>query len=174
MKEVSSKAIMLQHVFDAKHAHKDWVKKADRLVNGLDGYKGEKVPMEVDKTFIPLESSRCHFGQWFNAYGIHLAKFHTIGKFIRRIEEHHNAVHEIYSKIYTIFFVLPEQRTKLHKMITLNSKKVSEIEREKAKIHLEYLKKSSKELLEVLDVLEEKIKSLDYNALQIIEKWYIK
>jgi len=165
-KEISNKANMLQHIYAAKRAHKEWVRKADSLVNGLDGYQGKKVPLNVDKTFIPLDSSSCQFGQWFDTYARQLSTFDSIGRFINRIEEHHNALHETYSKIYEIFFVLPEKRSLLHKLITMNSKKVSDLEREKAKIHLEYLKKSSKELLEVLEILEDKITALDYNDLR--------
>ena len=165
-KEVSNKATMLQHIYNAKRAHKEWVRKADRLVNGLDGYQGKKVSLNVDKTFIPLDSSSCQFGQWFDTYAQQLAKFDSIGRFINRIEEHHNALHTTYSHIYSIFFVLPEKRSILHKIVTFNSKKVSESERDKARIHLEYLKKSSKELIEVLEILEDKIKALDYNELR--------
>ena len=95
-----------------------------------------------------------------------LAKFKSIGRFINRIEQHHNALHETYAKIYTIFFVIPEKRSMIHKIFTMNSKKVSEAEREKAKIHLEYLKKSSQELIEVLEILEDKITALDYSKLR--------
>ena len=165
-KEVSNKATMLQNIYDAKRAHKEWVRKADRLVNGLDGYQGKKVDFNVDETFIPLDSSTCKFGKWFDTYAIHLAKFNSIGRFINRIEEHHNALHTTYSHIYSIFFVLPQKRSLLHKIMTLNSKKVSESEREKAKIHLSYLQNSSKELLEVLQILEDRIKALDYNELR--------
>ena len=157
---------MLQNIYDAKRAHKAWVNKADKLVNGLDGYQGQKVSLNVDKTYIPLDSSSCEFGKWFNFYALHLSKFDSIGNFVDRVEEHHDALHETYSHIYTIFFVTPEKRSLLHKIFTLNSKKVSDIDREKAKIHLEYLKGSSKELLEVLEILENRIKSLDYNALR--------
>lgn len=165
-KELSSKATMLQNIYDAKRAHKEWVRKADRLVNGLDGYQGKKVDLNVDKTFIPLDSSSCQFGQWFDAYAIHLAKFDSIGRFIKRVEEHHNRLHETYENIYSIFFIMPEKRSLLHKIITMNSKKISEDEREKAKIHLKYLHNSSNELLEVLGVLEDKIKALNYVELR--------
>jgi hypothetical protein len=166
-RNLSNKAIMLQHVFDARRAHKEWVNKATKLVYGMDGYKGQKVELNVDKSYIPLDSSHCEFGKWFENFAIHLASFDTIGKFIHRIEEHHNAVHKTYEKIYYIFFVKPEKRSILHKIITFNRQKVSELDKEKAKIHLEYMQKSSKELLAVLDILEEKIRSLDYNQLRI-------
>jgi len=164
-RDISNKAIMLQKIYDAKRAHKEWVNKADKLVNGIHSYKGGKVDLDVDETFIPLDSSSCTFGQWFNNYAIHLSKFKSIGRFIHRIEEHHDALHETYLKIYTIFFVIPKQRSLLQRLLTFNQKKVSDLDREKAKIHLDYLKKSSKELLEVLEILEDKIKALDYNEL---------
>jgi len=165
-KEMTNKAVMLQNIYNAKRAHKAWVNKADKLVTGIDGYQGKKVDLDVDKTFIPLDSSACEFGKWFNTYSLHLSHFESIGRFVDRIEEHHDALHDTYSKIYAIFFVIPQQRSFLHKVLTMNSKKVSDLEREKAKIHLEYLKKSSNELLEVLEILENRIKALDYNELR--------
>ena len=166
-KEVSNKALMLQNIYNAKRAHKEWVTKADKLVNGFDGFQGKKVDVNVDKSFIPLDSSECKFGKWFDTYAIELSKYDSIGRFMNRIEEHHNALHETYSHIYSVFFVIPEKRSLLHKILTFNSKKVSKDEREKAKIHLDYLKRSSTELLEVLEVLEDKIKALDYNELRL-------
>ena len=165
-KELTNKTYMLENIHHAKNAHKSWVSKVTKLVYGLDDYQGKRVNLNVDKSFISLESSSSEFGQWFYTYGQYLSKFDSIGRFINRIEEHHNAVHESYAHIYTIFFVEPEQRSLLHKMLTINSKQLSEIEREKAKIHLKYLKKFSKELLEVLEILEKKIKALDYNELR--------
>ena len=157
---------MIQHIYDAKRAHQDWVKKADRLVNGLNGYQGKQVDLNVDKSFLPLDSSSCSFGKWFHDFAVHLSKFDSIGRFIHRIEEHHNTLHETYEKIYFIFFVKPEQKSFLKKILTFNTKKVSELDREKAKIHLEYLKRSSRELLEVLQILEDKIRALDYTELR--------
>ena len=165
-KEVSNKATMLQNIYNAKRAHQEWVRKADRLVNGLDGYKGKKVKFNVDKTFIPLDSSSCKFGQWFDTYAVHLAKFDSVGEFINTIEQHHNTLHDTYAHIYSIFFIIPEKRSLLHKILTINSKKVSTSEKEKAKIHLDYLKLSSQELLNSLEILEDKIKALDYNDLR--------
>jgi hypothetical protein len=165
MRALSSKASILQHISDARMAHKDWVTKAEKLVNGLDGFRGQKVEYKVDKTFIPLSSSECQFGLWFNAHTEHLAKIENIGRFVNRIEEHHNQLHKTYSDIYSIFFEKPQKRSLLHKIFTFNSKKVSESERERAKIHFIYLKRSSSELLEVLEVLEDKVKELENTEL---------
>ena len=168
-KELTNKAIMLQNLYNAKRAHKAWINKVDKLVNGIDGYQGKKVALTVDSTFITLDSATSEFGIWFNTYGIHLSKFGTIGRFVDRIEEHHEALHNTYTNIYTIFFVKPQKRSLIHKVLTLNSKKVSNMERKKAKIHLTYLKKYSQELLEVLEILQDKIKALDYNELRTFD-----
>jgi len=169
--KISNKAAMLTAIYDAKRAHKEWVRKADRLVHGLDGYQGKKVDLNPDKSFIPLDSSSCAFGLWFDTYAEPLSKFKSIGRFMKRIEEHHNALHDTYAHIYSIFFVLPKKRSLIHKIVTFNSKKATEEEREKACIHFKYLQKYSSELLEVLEVLEEKIKALDYNELRESVKW---
>ena len=157
---------MIQQIQDAKLSHKNWVKKADQLVNGLNGYQGKKVYLDVDKTFVPLDSSSCEFGEWFDNFAIHLSKFDSIGSFVERIKVHHEAVHETYEKIYFIFFVKPEQKSFIKKVLTPKSEKISELDREKAQIHLEYLKQSSQELLEVLGILKDKIVSLEYIDLQ--------
>lgn len=166
MEELTTKASILQHIYNAKRAHQEWVRKADRLVNGLDGYQGKKVDLNVDKTYIPLDASSCEFGKWFNSHSFHLGSIPSIGKFITRIDEHHIQLHKTYENIYTLFFVMPENRSFVHKLVTFNSKKVSKEERNQAKIHLGYLKHSSTELLEVLEILEEKVRNLDYNELK--------
>jgi len=93
-KDLSNKGAILQNIYNAKRAHKDWVNKAEKLVNGLDGYQGKKVEFNVDKTFIPLDSDSCQFGLWFNTYSEGLSRFKSVGKFINRIEEHHRALHD--------------------------------------------------------------------------------
>jgi hypothetical protein len=163
--ELANKSILLYQIHNARRAHQEWVKKAEKLVNGLDGYRGRKVPLNVDKTFIPLDSNRCEFGQWFNSYALFLSKFDLLKQQIEKIDEYHNAIHDAYFHIYTIFFITPYRRPLIQRIFTLNSKKVTELEREKAKIHLEYLKTSSVELLNALVTLEALIKGLDHHEL---------
>lgn len=159
--ETLNKSVILKQIWDARRAHKEWVKKADRLVNGIDGFRGKKVAIDVDKNFIPLDSSSCVFGKWWNRYSFSISQLKGIDNISNRIEEHHDRLHDTYASIYHIFFVLPEKRSLLHKIVTFNKKEVTESEREQAKIHFEYLMHSSSELLEVLQVLEDRIQSLD-------------
>lgn len=164
---ISNKAHILQSIYNAKRAHKEWVKRADKLVNGYNGYQGKQVDIKVDKSFIPLDSNSCEFGQWFHNEAKILSKVDIVGSLIQSVEEYHEVLHESYSHIYTIFFVSTQQRSFLHKIVTFNSKKVSESEREKAKTYFKSLKKSSSELIAVLGVLEDKIKALDYMHFKI-------
>jgi len=159
------KASILKQIWDARRAHKEWVKKADRLVNGINGFRGEKVIIETDKNYIPLDSSSCAFGKWWNEYSFIISQLKGIDNIINRIEEHHDRLHDTYASIYHIFFVQPENRSLLRKIITLNKKNVTESERAQAKIHFEYLSHSSAELLEVLHVLEERIQQLDNSGI---------
>ena len=162
----SNKAYILQSIYSAKRAHKEWVKRADKLVNGYSGYQGKQVDLKIDKSYIPLHSDSCEFGQWFDKEAVKLAKFEIVGNFIERIEEHHEALHKTYAHIYNIFFLAPPKRSILQKFIQPNRKKISNVEREKAQIHFDYLKKSSSELIAVLEVLEDKIKALHYTDLE--------
>jgi len=156
-----NKSIILKQIWDARRAHKEWVKKADRLVNGIDGFRGEKVAIDVDKNYIPLDSSSCVFGRWWNDYSFTISQLKGIDNLSNRIEEHHDRLHDTYASIYHIFFVRPEKRSLLHRIITFNKKEVTESERDQAKIHFEYLMHSSSELLEVLQILEDRVQSLD-------------
>jgi len=145
-----TQATILQHISDAKKAHLRWVKRADHLIIGLP----------VDKEFIPLEATTCGFGLWVYGEGAKLRLVPSIDNLMNRIEHHHNDLHDAYMDIYKIFFIMPQQRSMLHKILTLNSKIVSSSEKEKAKAHFKYLKRSSEELLTVLDILEEKVRKM--------------
>ena len=154
-----TKTGILQQIQDAKTAHIRWGKRADHLVSGLP----------VDKDFIPLESTTCAFGQWFYHDGVKLRLVPSIDNLINRIEHHHNDLHDAYMDIYKIFFIMPTKRSLLQKIFTLNSKHVTPADKEKAKAHFKYLKRSSEELLAVLDILEEKVKALTYEELENIQ-----
>jgi len=145
-----SKATILQELSNAKIAHMRWVKRADHLISGLP----------VDKEFIPLESTTCGFGKWlYGTVGQKLRLEDEFKSIIEQIEFHHDNLHDVYGEIYKVFFVMPEQRSLLHKIITFNSKKVSEKEKSKAKEYFHSLQKSSTELIALLEKLELLVKS---------------
>jgi len=147
-----SKAMIIQELNNAKIAHMRWVKRADHLISGLP----------VDKEFIPLESTTCGFGKWlYGEVGQKLRLEEEFKSIIEQIEFHHDNLHDVYGEIYKIFFVMPEQRSLLHKIMTFNSKKVSDKEKAKAKDYFHSLQKSSTELIALLEKLEIRVKESD-------------
>lgn len=147
-----TRADILQETNKAKIAHKRWVKRADHLISGLP----------VDKEFIPLEPTSCGFGKWLYSQGSELRTFEATKFIVEEIEHHHDDLHDAYGEIYKIFFIVPENRSLLKKMLTFNSKKVSAKEIQKAKDYFRQLTRSSEELLGLIDKLEAASEHLTY------------
>jgi len=126
-----------------------WVKRADHLISGLP----------IAKEFIPLEATTCGFGRWL--YGDMGNKLRISDRFRNNIEQmefHHDNLHDAYSKIYRAYFVMPEKRSLLHRIATFNSKKVSAKEKDEAQQYFEQMKKSSEDLIVLLDRFEIEIR----------------
>ena len=151
-----TQASLLQHIHNAKKAHLHWVKRARHLVEGLP----------INKDFIPLEATSCHFGKWFYTEGMYLKNIESTRKLIQEIEIEHDKLHESYKNIYKIFFIIPEQKSLLQKFFLFNYHSISKNEQEKAKIYFKYLKRTSEELVDTLTHLEEKIKHLNHHELK--------
>lgn len=150
-----TKATILQEIAKSKIAHKRWVKRADHLISGLP----------IDKEFIPLEATSCAFGKWFYSQGTELRTIDATKHIIEEIEHHHDDLHTTYGEIYKLYYVVPENRSFLTKLLTFNSKKINEKEKEIAKIYFRQLEKSSDELLNLLDKLEEASTYITYEQL---------
>jgi hypothetical protein len=150
-----TRADILQETNKAKIAHKRWVKRADHLISGLP----------VDKEFIPLEPTTCGFGKWLYSQGTQLRTIEATKFIIEEIEHHHDDLHDIYGEIYKLYFVLPENRSFLHKLATFNSKKINKKEQEQAKAYFKQLKHSSEELLMLIEKLEKESEHITYQQL---------
>jgi len=150
-----TKAKILQELNSAKIAHERWVKRAEHLVDGLP----------VDQSFIPLDPTECGFGRWlYSDMGHRLRLLKEYKSLIEQIEFYHDKLHDIYRKIYKIYFVIPKERSLLHKIFTLNSKKPTASEQQTAQEYFSELKKSSMELKQLLTQMEnttKEIKSLE-------------
>jgi len=145
-----TKSHILQELSKAKVAHMRWVKRADHLISDLP----------VDKEFIPLEATTCGFGQWlYKGSGSELRSLEKFKYIIEQIEFHHDNLHELYSNIYKIYFVMPEKRSLLHKIVTFNSKTISAKEKGEAKKYFTLLKKSSEDLIELLDKFDQEARN---------------
>lgn len=71
-----------------------------------------------------------------------------------RFLEVHIQVHNYYREIYDIYFVMPEKRSLLHKIVTFSSKNVSTEDKEKAAEAYKLLEKTSAQLIELLEDLK--------------------
>jgi len=150
---------ILNEIKDAKKSHVLWVKNAESLVEKFVG----------EEDVAALRATTCDFGHWFYSKGMRLSKIASIGNIMNRIEAHHDELHDSYADIYHIYFIIPDERHFLKRVITLHSQKISLTEREMAKVHLRYLKRSSREILELLNILEHKVQGLEYTELAKIE-----
>ena len=144
------RSVILQELSDAKVAHMRWVKRADHLISDLP----------VDKEFIPLEATACGFAQWLYNAGSTLRTKENLKDLIEQIEFHHDNLHDTYRSIYKIYFIVPEHRSLLHKIMTFNSHDVSNAEKELAKEHYAMLKKSSEYLLALIDKFDIQIRKM--------------
>lgn len=157
---MSSKAIILQELSQAKIAHMRWVKRADHLISGLP----------VDKEFIPLDGDECTFGKNFlhGDVGRELRVMDLFKYKMEQIDFLHNNLHDSYTEIYKIYFVMPEKRSFLHKLTHFNSKEISEKEKKEAKKYFDLLEKTSTELLDVIDKLEIVVRETDLHTQKIV------
>ena len=151
------KKSIIQQLLNAKQAHMLWVKKANRLIlNSAD---------TTDS--IPFDSTECGLGIWISREGKQLRKISTLNKLIENIEIKHNKLHNIYLNIYQIFFMLPPQKSFLQKIFTFNYNRENEEVKEAARLHFADIKQSSEELLNLLIELENAIKSLSLESIDI-------
>jgi|GEM_PF-2535875 hypothetical protein len=162
-----NKAAMIQSIQDIKRSDKTWVKKADWLVNGIDGIRSQRSEIEADESFMPLSHKTNDFDKWFNENGVLLSGFKSIGHLMSRVKEQHDSLHEIYAHIYTLLVAEPKNRSLLQKVLSFNGKKIQPSEKNQARIHLEYLKKTYDEFVEVLEILETRVRALEYTELVV-------
>ena len=149
-------ASILQETNSAKIAHKRWVKRADHLISGLP----------VEKEFIPLEPTSCAFGQWFYSQGSQLRNLSSLAEVLGQIEKYHDELHDIYGRIYKIYFMMPQNRSLLHKILTFNSKDVTKDEQKEAESYYTLLEESSETLLFLVAQFETKVRELSYSDLE--------
>jgi len=148
-------ASILQETTRAKVAHARWVKRAEHLISGLP----------IEKDFIPLEATTCVFGQWFYSQGTRLRSIEKIAPIFDKIEKQHDKIHDIYGEIYKIYFVIPEKRGLLDRLLTFNSKEPTATQKEEAKVKYKLLKEISHTLILHIEELEKEAKTLNYEEL---------
>ncbi len=140
----------------ARQDHLDWVRRAKMLVEGL--------PVKEDS--IPISTSECAFGRWFDA---NIKKFLVLKHFhkvIDDIEEVHHALHKEYEFIYNVSFK-KEENGFLSKIFSKEKSMPSET-LEMLKGHLASLLVISEKLTKLLDTFSIQVRQLDQESIDKI------
>ena len=139
------KEYTLEKLRDAKKAHAKWVRRAKHLV--------ENLPVKED--MIPLDSTECAFGCWLYSEGMKYKSNHMTSHVLEAIEETHHQLHDIYLKIYRIYFVESKAGFFQRLLFIDNRKSISPQKQVEALKCCEELKKVSETLVKQLDTFEQ-------------------
>jgi len=140
----------LEKLRDAKKAHAKWVRRAKHLVENLP----------VTEEMIPLDSTECKFGCWLYEEGMKYKSHHMASHILEAIEETHHQLHDIYLKIYRIYFV-ESKAGFFQRLLFMDSRKsISPQKQLEALQCCEELKKVSDTLVRQLDTFEHALMGL--------------
>ncbi len=138
---------ILGHLRAAKAAHIKWVQKAKLLINGVD----------IQEDSIPVDSTECKFGKWFYSDGQILNSLsNNPMECMIKIEKLHFQLHDIYLKIFTIYFNKPKGGF-FSKLFGNKKKILTDQEIIDAKGYYDDLEQVSKELLDEINRLERRL-----------------
>ena len=142
-----NKADTLEQLRNAKKAHVKWVQRAKALIEGLP----------VEKEQIPVDCTACAFGEWFYSDA---QKLNAIPNMtcLKEIETQHFELHDIYMKIFKIYF--SDTGRSLFSKLLGTQKKITESEKEMAQEYFRQLKETSERLLEQIEKLERRLMAL--------------
>jgi len=135
----------LEAMHNARKSHQQQMDKISAVINGND----IESPTAVAYT-------KCAFGKWLYNEDNHVKK--TIGtQFFENIEVLHCRWHSEYLRIYDIFF---KDKKKSFFSNILKSKKISEMELDKAKLYYSELLETTGKLLKAMDSAQRRIAAL--------------
>ncbi len=141
------KVEVLTNIRVARRSHIIWVEHVKALVNGLD----------IKKEQIPIAVTACDFGKWFYCEGqILLSLFSEHA--VKKVENKHKELHDIYMKIYKIYFLL-EKRSFFARLFRVK-KRIMASEEYNALVYLSDLEKISNELITYLNIIEKRLNSI--------------
>lgn len=137
---------VLSQLRAAKSAHINWVQRAKFLIEGFT----------INESSIPVNSTECKFGKWFYTEGQRLNDIRNNPvESMTTIEELHQELHDVYLKIYKIYYDNP----KIGFFSKLFGKKntVSDSDISLAKEYFNDIERISKELIKALNIMERRI-----------------
>jgi len=143
-----NKEEVISHLRAAKSAHIKWLQKAKLLINGL----------EIEEDAIPVNSTECNFGKWFYSNGQILNGLSNNPiECMNSIEQLHFDLHDVYMKIFTVYFTNKKQSGFFAKLFKLKRKRISEKEHAMAESYYDEMEKISTLLLENINKLERRL-----------------
>ena len=146
-----NKADTVEQLHNAKKAHVKWVQRAKALIEGLP----------IEKDAIPVDCTECKFGQWFYGDGQYLNAIPSMDC-LQEIEKLHFNLHDMYMKIFKLYF--GEMNRSFFSKLFNMKKKVSENDKEIARLYYEQLLEISHELIAVIDRLERRLHAMSSEA----------
>ena len=139
---------ILGHLRAAKSAHIKWLQKAKLLINGID----------IQEESIPIDSTECKFGKWFYSNGQVLNSLSNNPlECMQKMESLHFTLHDIYLKIFTIYFAENKKKGFFAKLFGFKRKEISEAEHTLAEEHYQMMEKVSQDLLDEINRLERRL-----------------
>jgi len=139
---------VLEHIRAAKVAHIKWLQKAKLLINGLD----------IDEDAIPVDSTECAFGKWFYSDGQFLnALSNNPLECMQDIESLHFKLHDIYLKIFTIYFAKERGNGFFAKLFGSKRKEISEVQQSLVQEYYTEMEEVSHKLLDEINRLERRL-----------------
>jgi hypothetical protein len=141
--EVDHKKVIAKEIRNAHIAHEQWVRHVKHLVENLP----------VHKAMIPLSSTECDFGKWLYSTGMKYKAIPALTRIVFKIEQDHRDLHNIYLRIYKIYF-LETQRSWAMNLFTNSRKKITPEKHAEAMKYYQEMEKMSIWLIKSLDQLE--------------------
>jgi len=138
--------MIIEEIYKARRIHEHWLSRAEDLISGLPIYED----------MIPLSPNACGFGKWFHTKCTNLYKIPRIALSLKRIERVHNELHDMYLKIYKIYFI-DSKKPWILSVLTSRYKEPSKEQKNLALQYYDELEDISIRLMAELKMLEKDI-----------------
>jgi len=150
---------VIVHLRQAKAAHIKWVQKAKLLINGVD----------VDENAIPVDSTECSFGKWFYTDGQMLnALSNNPLECMQHIETLHFELHDIYLKIFRIYFSEEKKGGFFAKLFGLKRKQPERSQQQLAQDYYAQMEEISQNLLDEINRLERRLVAVSDEKIELL------
>jgi hypothetical protein len=150
---------VIVHLRQAKAAHIKWVQKAKLLINGVD----------VDENAIPVDSTECSFGKWFYTDGQMLnALSNNPLECMQHIETLHFELHDIYLKIFRIYFSEEKKGGFFAKLFGLKRKQPEKSQQQLAQDYYAQMEEISQNLLDEINRLERRLVAVSDEKIELL------